>query len=682
LIPGSFTATFVMPGYIEQTVNGTSASGQTHTLDIQLTPVPPLTLAITSPLNGAVFSSSPITVTGNVSNNANVTVNGVQVSVSNNIFSASIPLSEGPNSIFVAATDQYGQTASQFIYVTLDTGGTGGIITGTVTDSTTGLPLPSATVSVTDSLIGPQGEGRLALFIIIGKTALTDSNGRYTIYNISPGAFSGSITKEGYATYNFSGTMASGQTVTINAALNPILPVISNIVVSGITKNSATITWTTDQLADSLVEYGTTTSYGSSLKDSILTTSHTILLSNLIPATTYHFKVTSTNSYGFSSSSGDLTFVTSSPPTISAIVVGSITPNSSTITWTTDQLTDSSVDYGTTTAYGSTARDSTLTTSHTILLTNLIPATTYHFKVTSTNGYGLSASSGDLTFKTSSPLISLAITFPSDGSTMSVRDIIVKGTVIHSRGSETGVVVNGILANIYGTEFVVNHVPLVDGPNTITATATDIDGNTETASVTVNGVPATNYIRITASTESGISPLEATLTIESSLDLTSASLTYAGPGQVEFLSTSTSEYRVRMVTEGIYYFTAKVTDSSGNLYTDTIAITVLPEAYLDGLLRGKWEVMKRALSNKDISKGLDFFLDSSREVYEQAFSVILDELPQIVSDMQDIELIFLSDNVAKYRINRVHDIDGTPQTITYYIYFVKDLNGLWKIDRF
>ncbi len=258
LIPGSFTATFVMPGYIEQTVNGTSASGQTHTLDIQLTPVPPLTLAITSPLNGAVFSSSPITVTGNVSNNANVTVNGVQASVSNNIFSASIPLSEGPNSIFVAATDQYGQTASQFIYVTLDTGGTGGIITGTVTDSSTGLPLPSATVSVTDSLISPQSEGRLALFIIIAKTALTDSDGKYTIYNISSGAFSGSIRKDGYATYNFSGTMASGQTVTINAALNPILPVISNIGVSGITTNSATITWTTDQLTDSFIEYGTT----------------------------------------------------------------------------------------------------------------------------------------------------------------------------------------------------------------------------------------------------------------------------------------------------------------------------------------------------------------------------------------------------------------------------------------
>jgi sugar lactone lactonase YvrE len=590
LFPGSFIAIFGMPGFIEQTVNGTSVSGQSKTLDIQLAPAPPpLILTITSPPNGAIFSSSPIWVIGIVSNNANVTVNSIQASVSNNTFSASIPLSEGPNSIFVVATDQYGQTASQSISVTLDTGAAGGMITGTVTDSSTGLPLPSAAVSVTDSSISPQSEVRVFAFIIIAKTALTDSNGRYTIYNISPGAFSGSIRKEGYATYNFSGTMASEQTVTINAALNPILPVIRNIAVSGITANSAVITWATDQLSDSFVEYGTTTSYGSS------------------------------------------------------------------------------------------ARDSTLTTNHTISLSNLIPDMTYHFKVTSTNGYGFSSSSGDLTFKTSSPLlISLAITFPTDGSTMTIRDTIVKGTVIHSRGSETGVVVNGILSNIYGIEFVVNHVPLVEGSNSITATATDIDGNTETVSITVNGVTAGNYIRITSNTESGLSPLEAILTLESSLDLTSASLTYAGPAEVEFLSTSVSEYTVRMTNQGIYYFTAKVMDSTGNLYSDTVAITVLPEAYLDGLLRGKWEAMKQAMINRDVEKAGSYFADWTRERYTGIFLALGDRLPQIAQDMQNIRMIYLIDGVAKYRIRRMEEAGE----ITYYIYFVQDENGLWKIQQF
>ena len=45
-------------------------------------------------------------------------------------------------------------------------------------------------------------------------------------------------------------------------------------------------------------------------------------------------------------------------------------------------------------------------------------------------------------------------------------------------------------------------------------------------------------------------------------------------------------------------------------------------------------------------------------------------------------MIYLKDHVAKYRINRALNIDGTPQTITFYIYFVKDDNGIWKIQQF
>ena len=44
---------------------------------------------------------------------------------------------------------------------------------------------------------------------------------------------------------------------------------------------------------------------------------------------------------------------------------------------------------------------------------------------------------------------------------------MVEGTVINDSGNETGVVVNGIIAHVYGNQFVAN-----DGHNTIVATAT------------------------------------------------------------------------------------------------------------------------------------------------------------------------------------------------------------------
>jgi len=55
---------------------------------------------------------------------------------------------------------------------------------------------------------------------------------------------------------------------------------------------------------------------------------------------------------------------------------------------------------------------------------------------------------------------------------------------------------------------------------------------------------------------------------------------------------------------------------------------------------------------------------------------------QIINDMQDIELIYAKEGIAKYRINRDQMIAGTPTTITYYIYFMVDPNGIWKIDQF
>ena len=60
---------------------------------------------------------------------------------------------------------------------------------------TQGLSLSSAIVSVTDSLNNT-------------LSTQTDINGAYTINNITQGAFSGNITKGGYTTYNFSGTMS------------------------------------------------------------------------------------------------------------------------------------------------------------------------------------------------------------------------------------------------------------------------------------------------------------------------------------------------------------------------------------------------------------------------------------------------------------------------------------------
>ncbi len=87
-------------------------------------------------------------------------------------------------------------------------------------------------------------------------------------------------------------------------------PVISNIT-STVTSDSATITWITDEPADSTVDYGTAdNSYGMITSDNTIATDHQIVLTDLNAATTYHYKVGSSDEAGNPSASGDYTFTT------------------------------------------------------------------------------------------------------------------------------------------------------------------------------------------------------------------------------------------------------------------------------------------------------------------------------------------------------------------------------------
>jgi len=87
-------------------------------------------------------------------------------------------------------------------------------------------------------------------------------------------------------------------------------PVIKNISTSSETETSAVITWTTNKPASSHVEYGKNTDYGLTASSADLTTDHSLTVSNLLPNTAYHFRVTSTDKAGNQASSEDNIFVT------------------------------------------------------------------------------------------------------------------------------------------------------------------------------------------------------------------------------------------------------------------------------------------------------------------------------------------------------------------------------------
>jgi len=87
-------------------------------------------------------------------------------------------------------------------------------------------------------------------------------------------------------------------------------PVLGGIGTTGVTDTSAGVQWTTDEPADSTVEFGTGTSYGASAASASLATVHAVVLTGLAPSTTYHYRVRSTDAAGNAAVSSDRTFTT------------------------------------------------------------------------------------------------------------------------------------------------------------------------------------------------------------------------------------------------------------------------------------------------------------------------------------------------------------------------------------
>ena len=131
------------------------------------------------------------------------------------------------------------------------------------------------------------------------------------------------------------------------------------------------------------------------------------MLTGLTPNTLYHFRARSRNGAGNLGVSVDGIFTTAAvppdvtPPIVRAVVSSDITATSTTITWLTNENSDSQVEFGPTTTYGRTSpQNPMLFTNHLVTLTDLVPGTLHHYRVKSKDAAGNQTVSNDFTFTT------------------------------------------------------------------------------------------------------------------------------------------------------------------------------------------------------------------------------------------------------------------------------------------
>ncbi len=117
------------------------------------------------------------------------------------------------------------------------------------------------------------------------------------------------------------------------------------------------------------------------------------------------------------------------PPTISSISSSGVTTSGATVSWNTNEASDTQVEYGATTSYGSqTTRNPSLLTSHSATVSGLSPAATYHFRVKSRDSAGNLAMSSDSTFTTNSLPDTTAPSVPSGLSATPTSESQIQGS--------------------------------------------------------------------------------------------------------------------------------------------------------------------------------------------------------------------------------------------------------------
>lgn len=394
--------------------------------------------------------------------------------------------------------------------------------------------------------------------------------------------------------YDASGNKATtenSETQFFTTAADTTGPVISNITVTPGT-TSAGVVWSTNESSTSVVHYGLTSGLGSTQTVATPVTGHAVTLSSLTSNTTYYYNVASTDTSGNPTTSDTTTFTTTATgyesadvtaPSISAVSAGSLTTSSAVITWTTNESANSTVGYSTDTNYLTEAGVPTMTTSHSVSLSNLSPNTTYYFKVVSydsTGNRGSSTNSVTQNFTTSAdstgPVqsnISVVVGTTSAGvvwSTDEASNSVVESGLTNSLGTTTtvGTLVSGhavTLSSLTSNTTYYYRVKSTDAYNNLTTSSTS---TFTTAATGYEGADVTAP-SISAVVASGLSPSSATITWTTNESATSTvgystDTGYATETGASGLATSHSVTLPNLAAATKYYFRIISYDSTGN----------------------------------------------------------------------------------------------------------------------
>jgi len=280
-------------------------------------------------------------------------------------------------------------------------------------------------------------------------------------------------------------------------------------------------------------------------------------------------------------------------------------------------------------------------------------------------------------------VLGVTITDPAPSSSIPSDKVTVQGTWV-SYTNDVGIALNGVPAAISGNWFVADNVPLVSGSNTLKATITTFEGirNTDEISVTATGAPP--LLSLSANPASGVPPFTVSFRpeVQAGAAPTEYRYDFDGDGVIDMTSLTSDVVTFTYTALGVFHPSVTALDAAGQGITAEHTIFVLDQVTVNTVLVGRWENLSASLRAQDVPHSLVNLLPSSQEKYQAIFTPLATQLPAIFASLPPPEFIAAKGNVAQYRVKRNQVWDGVPQTISYYVWFVKDQDGVWRIDQF
>ncbi len=97
---------------------------------------------------------------------------------------------------------------------------------------------------------------------------------------------------------------------------------------------------------------------------------------------------------------------------------------------------------------------------------------------------------------------------------------------------------------------------------------------------------------------------------------------------------------------------------------------------LDAQLRSIWEKMIEALRKKDVDQAVTYFARKTRESYRKTFSAIIDRLPALADELEDIQLVRIrTPREVEYDLRSFRD----GNSYSYQLIFIREADDQWRI---